>query len=127
MIRPDAVVDLATEDDIARYYGPISFMNKWTARVIRKGSLVAAFGGIVEISDGVWQAFFEVPAYLRKPSIFRHILAGFDEAKAQGAREIRAFCNTDIEGAERLMRHLGFRPTDETIEDRTVWKWLISD
>lgn len=112
----------ATEEDIVRFYGPIEFSRPWVAKVIRRGSLIAGFGGLLEIEDGKWIAFFEVPAHLRKPHVFRYIKQAFDEAFERGAVTVIAKCSTHIEGAERLMRHLGFQPTDEEMDGEPVWK-----
>ena len=111
------VVD-ATDDDVARFYRSIQFHGDWTARCIRKGRLVAAMGGVMEIEPGVWFGFIDLPAHLRGPMLYRHTVKVLNEAKAKGARVIRAVCDTDIPRAEAFMRRLGFRPTDEG-----VWEW----
>lgn len=125
MIRPHTEIVDATEDDIVRFYGPIVFQGRWVAKAIRKGSLVSAFGGLIEENEGEWLAFFEVPPHLRRPSIYRHIVAAFNEVKGHGAKVIKAICDTRIDGAEKLIRHLGFLPTDSTINGMQVFEWRI--
>ncbi|MDM9629543.1 hypothetical protein QTL95_27030 [Rhizobium sp. S152] len=116
-----ADISIATDDDIARFYGAIEFRSKWAARALRRGRLIAGFGGLLEIEDGVWFAFFDVPAEHRKPSIYRHILSAFREAKAKGAQVFKAKCTETIPRAVALMEHLGFERTDEMIDDEVVW------
>lgn len=121
MLKPKGEILPATEDDIARFYGAIEFHSQWAARALRKGSLVAGVGGLLEIENGVWFAFFEVPAHERRPSVYRHILAAFNEAKEKGARTVKAHCSTGIPRAKELMERLGFTPTDEMINGKVVW------
>ena len=121
MLSPKAEICPATEDDIARFYGAVEIQSQWAARVLRKGSFDAGFGGLLEIETGVWFAFFEVPAHLRKPSVYRHIVSAFNVAKAKGAHTVKAHCNTDIPRAKELMQRLGFTPTDEAINGKVVW------
>ncbi|MGV2099055.1 hypothetical protein [Rhizobium sp. 21-4511-3d] len=127
MLNPRGEIVTATEDDIARFYGAIEFQSQWAARVLRKGSFVAGFGGLIEIEDGTWFAFFEVPAHLRKPSVYRHIVSAFNEAKAKGARIVKAHCNSAIPRAKELMERLGFEPTDEMINGKVVWACRVSN
>lgn len=126
MISPRPVVVDATPLDMIKGYG-VEINGPYVAKAIHKGDLVAGIGGLVEVEPGTWFAFLGIPAHERKPSMLRHILACFESAKAQGARTVRAFCDTSIPGAEKLMLRLGFKPTEEIIDDRTVWVWLISD
>jgi len=117
-------IDPATEEDIHRFYGGIEFKAGWCGRVMRKGSLVAAFGGALEsVEPGVWFGFLEVPKHLRRPSLLRHALSVLNEAKASGATVIRAACDESIPRAREFMERLGFSPTDETIDDKVVWEW----
>lgn len=127
MIKPSSEIVPATDDDIARFYGGIEFTGKWVAKALRKGKLVSGFGGLIETEDGVWFAFFEVPAHERKPILFRHILEAFEAAKAQGAKVFKATCDTSIPGAEKLMRRLGFAPTEDEINGKVVWAWQVSE
>jgi hypothetical protein len=112
----------ADDDSVARFYG-VQFSNRWIGKAIRKGRLVAGFGGAMEISDGVWFAFLDIPAHLRRSINYRHILAALGEMKSMGAQTIRAACESDIPGAEALLQRLGFLPTDEEIDGRKVWEW----
>ena len=117
----------ATDDDFARFYGGQQVTGKWVARAMRRGRLIAGFGGLIELDGGEWLAFFEVPAAERKPSLLRHIKAAFAEAREQGAKVIKATCDTRIPRAESLMRHLGFEPTEEQHEGREVWVCQVSN
>lgn len=123
MIRPDVVTVRATEEDVVRWYGPIYFGGQWTARVMKKGSLVVGFGGFIELEPGTWFAFFEVPSRYRKPLVLRHIRDAMNEAIGMGAEVIKAYCDTSIPRAEALMHHLGFVETDELLDDKVIWKW----
>lgn len=116
-----AEVERATDEDFARYFGGQQVTGRWVGRAMKRGRLVAGFGGLIEIDDAEWLAFFEVPDEERKPSLLRHIKAAFAEAKEQGARVIKATCDTRIDRAEALMRHLGFEPTEEQHDGRAVW------
>lgn len=127
MIRPASEIVPATDDDIARFYGGIEFTGKWFAKAMRRGSLVSGFGGMIETEDGVWFAFLEVPAHERKPILYRHIRDAFDRVKGQGAKVIKATCDTTIPNAEKLMVRLGFRPTDEELNGKVVWVCPVSE
>lgn len=118
-----AKIAWATEDDVARYYGGIEFRARWIGKSMRRGLLVAGFGALIETSDGEWVAFLEVPETERRPSLYRHVLEAFERAKEQGAKVIKASCDTSIPRAEDLMRRLGFEPTDETVNEKVLWKW----
>jgi hypothetical protein len=127
MIKPSITIDDATDDDVARFYPGTQINGNWIAKVFRKGSLVAAFGGFLDLGDGVWFAFLDVPAYLRKPMLYRHVVHAFSEVKARGARIIRAHCDSRIPGAEKLMRHMGFVQTDESYQGVCVWELDMSE
>lgn len=114
----------ATDDDVARFYGGIQFTSRWTARAMRKGRLVAGFGGLIEIEPGVWAGFLEVPAHERRPSLYRHVIEVLNDAKAQGATVIKTWCDDSIPRAPEMMKKLGFKPTDEMTDDKVVWAWV---
>jgi RimJ/RimL family protein N-acetyltransferase len=118
-----AEIGPADDIDFARYFQGMQVTTRWVGRAMRRGRLIAGFGGLLETNDGEWLAFLEVPAEERKPHVYRHVLAAFSEAKALGARRITAWCDTTIPGAEKLMKRLGFEKTDEIIEDKEVWAW----
>lgn len=121
MLKPIPEIVPATEDDVARFYGAIEISGQWYAKAMRKGALVAGMGGVIETEPGVWVGFLEVPAHERKPSLYRQVITVLDQAKASGAREIRTWCDDSIPRAEAMMRRLGFKPTDEMIDGRTVY------
>lgn len=116
-------VELATDEDLARFYSGITFTVPWAGKVMRRGRLVTAFGGAAEQEEGVWLAFLDVPAHMRRPSLYRHARAFLAELKGRGARVIRASVDDDIPRAFDFMDRLGFRPTDDTIDGRTVYEW----
>lgn len=116
-----AEIDRATDDDFARFYGGMQVTSKWVGRVIRRGRLLSAFGGLIETREGEWVAFLEIPSRDRRPSLYRHIRAAFEDAKEQGAKVIKATCDMRIPRAEALMLKLGFEPTQEEHDGRAVW------
>ncbi|WP_017275774.1 hypothetical protein U8C32_02540 [Sinorhizobium medicae] len=111
----------ATDIDFARYYGGVEVTGRWVGRAMWRGRMIAGFGGLIETDAGEWFAFLEVPREERKPHVFRHVLAAISEAREQGAKVIKATCDTSIPRAEALMNHLGFEPTEETHEGKAVW------
>lgn len=115
----------ADETDFARFYGPVHITSRWIGHALWRGRVVAGFGGMIETDDGVWLAFLEVPADARRPFLYRRILKGFEEAKAQGCRVVRALCDPSIPRADALMRRLGFQETDEMIDGKAVWTWNL--
>lgn len=115
----------ATDEEFSRFYGGMQVNGKWIGRAIKRGRLVSAFGGLIETTEGEWMAFLDVPSHERRPSLYRHIRAAFDEAKRQGAKVIKATCDMSIPRAEALMTHLGFEPTEEMFEDKVVWRWQL--
>lgn len=111
----------ATDDDVARFSGGMQFTSKWVGKCMKRGRLVAAVGGAFEVSEGVWFGFLDLPLHLRRPSVFRHVLAIIREARESGAETMKATCDLGIPRAEEMMRKLGFEPTDETINGKVVW------
>ncbi|SCW39028.1 hypothetical protein SAMN02927900_01290 [Rhizobium mongolense subsp. loessense] len=120
-----AEIGPADDIDFARYFGGMHVTGRWVGRALRRGRLIAGFGGLLEVKDAEWFAFLEVPAGDRKPHVYRHVLAAFAEAKAQGAKRITAWCDTSIPGAEKLMNRLGFKKTDEIMQEKEVWAWEL--
>lgn len=116
----------ATDDDLARASGGMQFSSRWVGKAMRKGRLVAAIGGAVEVEDGVWFGFLELPLYLRRPSVFRHVKDVLAQAIDQGATTIRATCDMQIPRAEEMMRRLGFEPTDELVNGKVIWTCQVS-
>lgn len=116
------MVDMATDDDVARFYA-LQFPRGWMGKVIRKGRLVAGFGGLIECENGDWVAVLEVPAHLRVPSLFRHAMRLLRDAKDQGVARIIATCDPEITRSEEFMRKLGFVPTEEEIDGKVIWQW----
>jgi hypothetical protein len=115
----------ASDVDFARYYGGIEVTGRWVGRAMWRGRMIAGFGGLIETEVGEWVAFLEVPREERKPHIYRHALAAFADARQEGARVVKAWCDATIPGAEKLMKRLGFRPTEETMDDKVVWIWEL--
>lgn len=113
----------ADDLDFARFYGPMEIKSRWVGRAMWRGLAVVGFGGLIEISDGEWLAFLEVPKDERRPHVFRHVLASFAEAKAQGAKIIKAQCDMRIPRADALLARLGFKPTEEEIDGKVIWVW----
>ncbi|RVK73165.1 hypothetical protein CN159_02090 [Sinorhizobium meliloti] len=120
-----AKITPATDIDFARYYGGVQVAGRWVGRAMWRGRMIAGFGGLIETEEGEWVAFLEVPQEERKPHIYRHALAAFADAQREGARVIKAWCDVTIPGAERLMKRLGFSPTQEIMDDKVVWKWEL--
>lgn len=118
-----AKIAWATDEDFARYYRGNECQARWVGKSMRRGLVIAGFGGAIETTDGEWVAFLEIPDSERKPSLYRHVLEGFERVKEQGATAIKAVCDTSIPRAEELMRRLGFEPTDETVNGKVLWKW----
>ena len=118
-----AEIDTATDEDFARFYGGMQVSGRWVGRAMRRGRLIAGFGGLIEMQDGQWLAFLEVPKEERKPHVYRHILAAFAEAKEQGCTRVIAWCDTSIPNAVKLMTRMGFKKTDEMIEEKEGWAW----
>jgi hypothetical protein len=122
-IYPHGVIATATDDDVARFYGPIEFTSRYVAKALRKGKLVAALGGAFEHKDGVWYGFLEIPVSERRLSVYRHTVRLLQEVKAAGAVMVRATCQTEIPRAAEFLARLGFVPTEDEIDGRQVWEW----
>lgn len=122
-MKPEVVS--ATDEEFSRFYGGMQVNGKWVGRAVKRGRLVSAFGGLIETAEGEWLAFLDIPSHERRPSLYRHIRAAFKEAKEQGAKVIKATCDKSIPRAEALMKHLGFEPTEETLDDKVVWRWQL--
>lgn len=111
----------ATEDDFARFYRGVVPTAQWMGSAVRKGRLVAGFGGALEVSDGIWFAFLDVPAHLRSRAIYKRIILALAEIRRRGGREVRAMCDETIPRAKEMLERLGFEPTDEVIDGKAVW------
>lgn len=117
----------ATDEEFSRFYGGIQVTGRWIGKAIRRGRLVSSFGGLIETQEGEWMAFLDVPSRDRRPSLYRHIRAAFEEAKKQGAKIVKATCDTSVPRAEELMRHMGFEPTNEEHEGKVIWQCRVSN
>lgn len=115
----------ANDADFARFYGGRQLNARMVGRGLWRRRLLAGFGGAIETADGEWLAFLEVPEGERKPSIYRHILQCMDEVKAHGAKVVKAWCDPEIPRSDALMKRLGFSPTDEEIDGKVVWRWVL--
>ena len=109
--------------DFARFYGGYEVTSRWVGKGLWRRRVLAGFGGLIETGEGEWFAFLEVPASERKPSLYRHIQGAFADAKEQGARVIRAACDSSVPRAEALMIRLGFEPTEEELDGKVIWEW----
>jgi hypothetical protein len=113
----------ADDIDFARFYGGYQVTSRAICKGLWRRRLLAGFGGMIETGDGEWFAFLEVPSEERRPSLFRHVLKTFAEAKDKGAVVIKAACDTKIPRAEALMTKLGFKPTNEELDGKAIWEW----
>lgn len=111
----------ATDDDLARASGGLQFETQWVGKAVHRGRLVEAIGGAFEIEHGVWFGFMEVPAQLRRPSVFRHVRHVITQAREKGATILKATCDADIPRAKEMMQRLGFEPTEEEINGKVIW------
>lgn len=112
-------IEPASEDDFARFYHGIVPTGQWTGRIVRKGRLIAGFGGAMEVANGVWFAFLDIPTHVRTPVVYRHIRHAI--AGIGAGAEIRAVCDVGIPRAKEMLERLGFEPTDEEIDGKAVW------
>lgn len=111
----------ADDVDFARFFGCVQVTSRWVGKGLWRRRVLAAFGCLIEMQDGVWMGFLDLPVAARRPSVYRHIRQVMDKAREQGATIIKAGCDTSIPRAQELMERLGFEPTDEEFEGKTVW------
>ncbi|MGE8105150.1 hypothetical protein ACQKP1_15835 [Allorhizobium sp. NPDC080224] len=116
-----AEIRSADDEDFARFYGGVQVTSDWVGKGLWKRRKLAAFGCLIDMGDGVWHGFLDLPVGVRRPSLYRHILGALSEAKSKGALTIKAACQTDIPRAKELMERLGFEPTDEEFQGMRVW------
>lgn len=117
------LVEPATNDDIARFYGGIALQGDWMGLVRRRGRLVVAAGGIFKRDDGPWRGFMDIPPHERGISVFRYALRLLREAKAAGAPSVDVVCSNEIPGAAKFLSRLGFEKTSRMEDDQAVWIW----
>lgn len=111
----------ADDVDFARFFGGVQVTSDWIGKAAWKRRKVEAFGCLIDMGDGVWNAFLDIPLTARRPSMYRHILGVLAKARAKGARVIKAACQADIPRAQELMERLGFEPTEEEFQGMRVW------
>lgn len=116
-----AEIRAADDVDFARFFGGVQVTSDWIGKAAWKRRKVEAFGCLIDMGDGVWNAFLDIPLSARRPSMYRHILGVLAEAREKGARVIKAACQADIPRAQELMERLGFEPTDEEFQGMRVW------
>lgn len=104
----------ARADEVVAFYAT-QVTPYWTA--VADGELVA-MGRIIEVDGRAW-AFFNVRPVTSKSgvAIVRAVRRGLIEA--QRTVHVQA----ENEDAGRLLRILGFTPTDETANGKQVWRW----
>src|SRR5262245_5751750 len=110
LIRP------ATAADIAAFYGAVQSLH-----VAMAAGRPVALGGFVEEEGRLW-VFLDVRdgAAAHGAAIVRALRRELREAN----RTVFAPCNAGrFPRAQRLLRLLGFEPTEETRHDMRVWKW----
>jgi hypothetical protein len=110
LIRP------ATAADIAAFYGAVQSLH-----VAMVAGRPVALGGFVEEEGRLW-VFLDVRdgAAAHGASIVRALRRELRQAN----RTVFAPCNAGrFPRAERLLRLLGFEPTEETRHDMRVWTW----
>lgn len=89
----------------------------------KRGALTIGAGGIVHGNDGRVWGFLDILPGKQTPMAFRHMLRFLRERKAEGVREIYVTRDSSYSTSEALLQRLGFEKTDETYEDKEVWKW----
>ncbi len=91
----------------------------WIGLTYEEDGQPLGLGSLFEGVDGRWWVM--VSATCRRPVALwkaaRQILETADRADVI----VHAFVDHDIDGAERFLRRLGFRGTDEIIEGHRVW------
>lgn len=111
-------VGLAFPHDIVAFY-----MQPLDYHMLKIDGVPAAFGGYVRGDDGRLWAFLDT-----KPEVVRS--GGMAVVKAVRAaldavsEPVYVHCHAaKFATAERLLRVLGFAPTDEIIDEKRVWIW----
>lgn len=95
----------------------------WIGLVCEEGGARVGIGGIYEGVDGRWWA--SIKAGARRPVALWRAARDVLEAAGNAGVAVHALADDRIEGAERFLMRIGFRPTDEMIEGYRVLKWTL--
>lgn len=90
----------------------------WIGLAYEEQGTVLGLGGLYEAADGRWWA--TVAAKAKRPVALRKAAREVLATAAAAEVPVYALADERIEGAERFLRHIGFRETDETIEGHRV-------
>lgn len=119
---------LATPDDFARFYGKQP-PDEWYGVLGERDGVVLGMGNVTWDQWGRPWLFFN-RAVPDVPAIAMHRLARWvmnDLRTAFGETTVHAFCDTNIAGAEKWLRRLGFEPDPEMGGSVAVWTARCQD
>lgn len=111
MLRP------ATIGDFSVFYTNVS--GAW---VIEADGVIHAFGGMMRRPDGRLWAWIDTRPGVRPVQFVKAVKA----ALRSSGETVYVPCESNkFPTAEKLLRLLGFVPTEETHNEMRVWAWLV--
>jgi hypothetical protein len=108
MIRQATYADLMTF-----YQAPVP------AYVLERDGQVCACGGLLNRDGRVW-AYFDVGTQVTQGEAFA-MMKALRRGLAAIGQDVYIVCDHSFATAPRLLRALGFEPTDETFNEHGVW------
>jgi hypothetical protein len=117
----------ATADDYYIYTGRPA-PSDWTGLVgLSDSGVIEGMGGMVRDTDGRWWAFFSrLPGVSAKVSMHRAAVLTLQAAR-RSQTVLHALASPGIDGAERWLLWLGFRPTEEFYQGQRIYTYGHGD
>lgn len=93
----------------------------WIGLAYEEDGALLGLGGIYEGTDGRWWA--TVTSKARRPVALRKAAQEVLKVAERADVPLHSIPDMQIDGAVRFLLHLGFEPTDETIDGHKVYRW----
>lgn len=118
-------VEVASKEDVARYFPGIRIPGLWYGFAAKDGRLVRAVGGVIEYQPGRWIMFLDGQQAAKRPVYLRYGLRALRFAAKNKANSVIALCDESIPRAVPFLERLGFARTSKVESNMVVWEWQV--
>lgn len=123
MTITSARLRLATDADWWRWCGRKA-PGWWIGITAEDAHMLLGLGGVyLGVDDRFWAFFHKARGVSGKILMQRAARTLFDALRESGLREVSALPDLTIPGAELWLSRLGFKATDELMNEHQVWAW----